>query len=1304
MKEKYLVLSLERNIYAVLTAALIMLVMACVLGWRLDLERHSDEAEARRAREAISTLEETLSTIGEAERGQLGFLLTGDGKYLDLYTSSVSRIQEEIDGLWRLTADDVGRRHLSILERQVGEKLRDLEQAVASRRAQEAEGAPQAVLTERGKRLMDDISRSVATMKQEEESHLAQRSAAFAAGQRQTRLEAISLVGLGFLLLILCAWLLRIEMKAKRRRIAELRREALAFEYFSDSVMITDEKRRIVNWNHAAERLFGYSRQEAIGQTNALIRVPSQATTHSGRLRQSIPFAPGSKPFAGETVRRRRDGETMTCETAITPVYAEDGEMIGLMEINRDISEQKRIEEMMARLAAIVRFSRDAVISFAPDGTILTWNDGAEHIFGYTAWEAVGRHLAILSPDRWRQDGQVFEAVLRGRAVEQWEIERVRKDGRRVRVSITCSPIMNDRGDVVGAAAIMRDITERRNYEAELRRSERRSRSILDSINALILVVAPEGVLTDANRFAIETFGARADEMIGARFIEVFPWRNAAEAQAKLHGAITRARSGEPAHFDLELRGPGGGTLVVDFTLTPIFDDLGEVEALIAFGTDVTAHKHTERRLREREERYRTIFDSVGVSLWEEDFSGVLALLGELRKKGVTDFAAYFDEHPETVAEAAQRVRLLDANAESLKLFGARGKEELPDSVNRMFTPDSFVVFRHGLEAIAAGERRFAAEAQVQTLQGERREVMLTLFLPESDSAADRALLSLTDITERKQAEALLRESEERLRLATQTTGLGAYDYDVRTGEQYWSPELRALCGLPADSQISIASLLELIDPDDRDRIVQTFQSCLDPAGTGEFDEEFRIRRDDGQTRWLHVKGRTFFTEVNGVRSAFRHIGAAHDITERREAEAERERLLQQEHVAREEAEAAVRAKDEFLALVSHELRAPLNAILGWSGILRGQPTPETILKATQTIESSARAQQRLIEDILDATRIITGKLRLTVESISFSHVINEAISVMRPAMEAKQISLDVRLSREADAISGDAHRLQQVIWNLLSNAVKFTPQGGAVSIRLERADPYARLIVTDTGSGIKPEALPHIFDRFRQDDSRAGRRSGGLGLGLSLVKYLVELHGGTVRAASEGEGRGATFAVNLPLRAVLKEGESRRAGESETGVLFDREGQSSSFQALPLSDSPLLLEGVRALVVDDEEDARRLVAYTLERYGAIVTVAASGMEAIETFTRAPANERFDVIVCDIGMPDFDGYDVVRRVRSLPAEQGGRAPMVALTAYSHRDDRVRTLAAGFQMHLAKPVEPAELVLTIAALLSRLKGA
>lgn len=409
------------------------------------------------------------------------------------------------------------------------------------------------------------------------------------------------------------------------------------------------------------------------------------------------------------------------------------------------------------------------------------------------------------------------------------------------------------------------------------------------------------------------------------------------------------------------------------------------------------------------------------------------------------------------------------------------------------------------------------------------------------------------------------------------------------------------------------------------------------------------------------------------------------EVAERKQAEEERARLLVRERTARSEAEAANRAKDEFLATLSHELRTPLTSILGWSHLVRsGQLPPGATASALETIERNARAQSQLIDDLLDVSRIITGKLRLEVCPVALASVVEAALDSVRPAAEARNIQFHVNLDPSVRPVHGDASRLQQVMWNLFSNAVKFTGVGGHVDVRLASSDSEAVITVKDTGQGISREFLPHVFDRFRQADGTSTRAHGGLGLGLAIARHLVELHGGTICAESDGQGRGATFSVTLPVAGPIQEQSERTASSVGTDTM---NGTGSG---------EIALDGVRVLVVEDDPDTRELVQAVLSGYGAAVSICASADEALSRLE----NWHADVLVSDIGFPGEDGFSLIASVRELEKDGREHLPALALTAFAGDDHRARAIRAGFQSYLAKPPDPTELARTVAGLAAR----
>lgn len=588
----------------------------------------------------------------------------------------------------------------------------------------------------------------------------------------------------------------------------------------------------------------------------------------------------------------------------------------------------------------------------------------------------------------------------------------------------------------------------------------------------------------------------------------------------------------------------------------------------------------------------------------------------------------------------------------------------------------------------------FECEYRIIRPSGEMRWVF-AYGQPIAD--ADGNLVALQgacqDITDRKQAEEELRESEERARRTLVEQMLaGVVECDAAGKFKMVNQRFCEITGYAEAEMLEMGSS-DILHPDDLPRIMELKRRLME---TGEsFVTEQRYQRKDGSEVWVN----THVSPTRDARGAIeKAVAVVLDITDRKRAERELEQILKQEKAARAEAQAANQSKDEFLTVVSHELRSPLNSILGYARLLRTRPTDTAQIKQTvEIIERNGRMQLQLIEDLLDTARIISGKLKLEIHPVALIGVVTAALEAVRPAAQAKGIEIISDLDPFAGQITGDPGRLQQVVWNLLSNAIKFTPQSGRVELCMESVNHHVRITINDTGKGIESEFLPFVFDRFRQSDSSSARRFGGLGLGLSLVKQLVELHGGTVEAASGGPGCGATFTVTLPQNST-----QTVAAYEQPRAVVQREVRTEG--AIPLDEVPSLA-GVRVLVVDDQEEARQLLTETLSECGAQVTAVSSGVEALAILADPPDGERPSVLTLDINMPGEDGYKVLEMVRALEAERGvaqaDQIPAIALTALGRSEDRLKALAAGFRMHVAKPVEPAELAMVIASLADRL---
>jgi PAS domain S-box-containing protein len=618
-------------------------------------------------------------------------------------------------------------------------------------------------------------------------------------------------------------------------------------------------------------------------------------------------------------------------------------------------------------------------------------------------------------------------------------------------------------------------------------------------------------------------------------------------------------------------------------------------------------------------------------------------------------------------------------NAGAERMFGYSPEEAMGRPVTLLIPED------HSDEepAILARLRRGERIEHYETVRQRKDGTLLNISLSVSPikDASGRILGAVKiarDITRQKRIEVALSASDRRFQLMADSAPVLIWMSDTTKACTWFNRPWLQFTGRDLDQEVGFG-WTENVHLEDLDRCIQTYTTHFDAREP--FRMEHRLRRQDGAWRWVI---NTAVPLIEGAAQPFSgYIGSCIDITEFKQAAEEREALLQSERTARTEAERLGRLKDEFLATLSHELRTPLSAIVGWGTLLRRLPpgSPDHT-KGLQTIERNARVQAQIINDLLDMSRIISGKVQLDVQWLSLTEVINAAIDAIRPSVDAKRLRLTATLDANITPIRGDPNRLQQVFWNLLTNAVKFTPANGRIHVVLERVNSHVQISVEDSGIGIKPEFIAFAFDRFRQADASTTRNHGGLGLGLSIVRHLVEQHGGTVRVKSRGESQGTTFIVALPVSVIRREETGRYARADFTDVD-------------PFSLQLPNLRGITALVVDDELDSRTLVGRLIEESGGRAILAGGAGEAVDVLSR----ERVDVLVSDVGMPDRDGYTLIREVRKANLLGLGRIPAIALTAYARTEDRQRALLAGYQMHLAKPIEPRELIAGIASLVN-----
>jgi PAS domain S-box-containing protein len=800
---------------------------------------------------------------------------------------------------------------------------------------------------------------------------------------------------------------------------------ARVVESSDDAIVSKDLTGTITSWNRAAEVLFGWTAEEAIGRSIRMI-IPADRQSEEDMVLARINAGKSLNHF--ETIRQRKDGTLIPISVTVSPIYNDDGQVIGASKIARDISDRVRAAMASARLAAVVESSDDAIVTKDLNSIITSWNPAAERMFGYTAEEAIGQSIRMIIPDELQsEEDNVLARIRAGEKVDHYETVRQRKDGTRLKISLTISPLRDAHGTIIGASKVARDITERARL-AEVERTHAFNNARLGEVGAIVASTLDRQTI-------VQKVTDIATELTGAEF-----------------GA-----------FFYNVTDPTSGDAYVLYTLSGAPRDA---------------------------------------------------------------FAAF--PHPRATA---------------------------------IFAPT------------------FHGEGPVR----------------------------LDDVTR-----------------------------DPRYGH---NPPYH---GMPA-GHLPVKSYLAV------------------PV-TG---------RAEG------VLGGLFFGHSKAGVFTEQHERLAMGISAWASVALQNAQLY-------EEAQAANRTKDEFLAVLSHELRTPLNAIVGYSRLLRGGIlSGEKAARGLETLERNATWLTQIVEDVLDVSRIVSGKIRLDVQPVELPVIIDNAVATMQPAADAKSVRMQTIVDPRVGPVSGDPSRLQQVVWNLVSNAVKFTPKRGRVQVRLERVNSHVEIVVSDTGIGITPDFLPHVFERFRQAEGGTTRKTGGLGLGLAIVRHIVEMHGGTVEASSEGEGKGATFRVRLPLMIV----------HPETREVRREHPRTERRDALTALGN---LAGIRVLAVDDEEDALTLLRVVLETAGAEVTTVSNPTAALARI----ADVRPQVLVIDLGMPEMDGFALIQRIRSSPDPAVRQLPAAALTAFARSEDRTRALRSGFEMHLAKPVDPAELVASVATLARR----
>jgi PAS domain S-box-containing protein len=786
----------------------------------------------------------------------------------------------------------------------------------------------------------------------------------------------------------------------------------------------------------------------------------------------------------------------------------------------------------------------------------------------------------------------------------------------------------------------------RQSAEETWRKQSEWLRVTLSSIGDAVISTDAEGRVTFMNAVAESLTAWSQDEALGrplADILHIINEQTRQQVDSPVEKVLREGKVVGLANHTL-LIAKDGAERAIDDSAAPIRDDEGRVIGVVMVFHDITGRRKAE----EARAHLAAIVESSDDAIVSKNLNGII----------------------------------MSWNKGAEKVFGYTAKEAVGQPITMLIPPEHQGEEPQILEKIRRGETVDHYETVRRRKDGTYIDISLTVS-PIRDEAGDviGASKIARDVTEHKRAGEELRMSEERYRSLTSILSSVVWTTDAEGEFVVPQPEWEAFTGQTWEEHKGWG-WLDAIHSDDRERVKSKWETALKSRST--FESEGRVwYAPGGEYHYYSARAIPLFNADGSIRE---WIGNILDVHKQKEAEAEREKLLTAERVAREAADAASRAKDEFLATVSHELRSPLNAMLGWARLLSsGNLDDEAAARGLKAIEQNAKAQAQLIEDLLDVSRIISGKFRLNNEPVQVVRVIEAAVDSVRPTAEVKGVRLQVTLDPDAGPVSGDAGRLQQVVWNLLSNAVKFTPRDGRVQVRLLRVNSHVEIEVSDTGQGILPEFLPYVFERFRQADGTSTRTHGGLGLGLAIVRHIIELHGGSVTADSPGKGKGATFTVKLPLMVI----HSKPGGEVRQHPRVDRE------TGLHFQPSPAL-EGVKVLIVDDEPESLLLLSIVLTQSGAYVKTASSAEEGFKVVQMWRPN----VIVSDIGMPGEDGYSFMKRVKTWARETGAWIPAIALTAFARAEDRMKALSSGFQIHVPKPVEPAELIAVIVSLVER----
>jgi PAS domain S-box-containing protein len=854
------------------------------------------------------------------------------------------------------------------------------------------------------------------------------------------------------------------------------------------------------------------------------------------------------------------------------------------------------------------------------DGYFKQLNPAFIKAIGYSEQELLARSFFdFIHPEDREATATEVKKLKTGAVITKFENRYCCRDGSYKWLEWTASP------DVESELiyAIARDITERKEREEYLRVDRKKYELFIDSVkDYAIFSIDVEGIIISWNSGAEKFFGYSENEIVGQQFAVLFTPEDR-ENKVPEWELSQAEEAGKAPDNRWHLR-KDDKRIFVAGQIFPIRDRTGELIGYTKIIRDLTERKQAEAEAQEQRHLLKAVTDNASVALFIMDDRQQCVFMNPAAET-MTGF---------TIAEV--RSRSLHDIIHHTRPDGSHYPlEECP--IDRAFPQNN---------------RERGEEVFVRP-EGSFYHVSYTASPIRNSEGISGTIIEVRDITQEKQAEARFRLMADSIsQLAWMANPDGWIFWYNQRWYEYTGTTPEAMEGWGWQS---------VHDPHELPKVLERWQGSINKGEP--FEMEFPLKRADGEFRW-------FLTRANPMKDVQGKVvfwfGTNTDISEQRQLTEERAKLLEVERAARAEAERVARIKDEFLAVLSHELRTPLNAIVGWSSMLLSNKLDEASKQnAIFKIDRNAKLQTQLIDDLLDISQILQGKLNLKISKVNLENIVTSAIETVRLAAEAKSIQLETVLASDELTVRGDATRLQQVVWNLLTNAIKFTPHDGRITVRLQQVDKKIELVVSDTGKGINPEFLPHVFEYFRQEDSSITRRFGGLGLGLAIVKHIVELHGGTIRVESAGYGMGATFTVELPLIKV-------KQPKDKDGDRFE---------------PTLNLKGMKILAIDDEADSLEILSCILNTYGADVSAFTSANQALLLLDRIKP----DLLISDIGMPEMDGLSLIREIRTLSPERGGEIRAIALTAYASQSDRKQVLAAGYEAYLAKPIDLEKLV-------------